>query len=129
VRELVPASSTSGHDVHLAKERVDPATSLPVGTAYVVFTGIGAIALGIVISHDPVTPGRMMAMALIVADVVLALESPILAEQTPQRRRRPPVGISSQSHEGGHQQPTHHGGIHENGEREADADELDQRQL
>jgi quaternary ammonium compound-resistance protein SugE len=49
--------------------------TLPVGTAYAVFTGIGAvgaIALGILVSHDPVTPARMMAMALIVTGIVLA---------------------------------------------------------
>ncbi|MER5369025.1 multidrug efflux SMR transporter [Streptomyces sp. NPDC002722] len=48
---------------------------LPVGTAYAVFTGIGAIgaiALGILVHHDPVSPGRLAAVALIVGGVVLA---------------------------------------------------------
>lgn len=48
---------------------------LPVGTAYAVFTGIGAIGaitLGIVISSDPVSAGRLLALALIVAGVVCA---------------------------------------------------------
>ncbi|MCX5104047.1 multidrug efflux SMR transporter [Streptomyces sp. NBC_00053] len=48
---------------------------LPVGTAYAVFTGIGAIgviALGVLVHHDPVSPGRLAAVALIVGGVVLA---------------------------------------------------------
>jgi quaternary ammonium compound-resistance protein SugE len=49
--------------------------SLPVGTAYAVFTGIGAvgaITLGIVLHKDPVSPGRIAAVALIVGGVLLA---------------------------------------------------------
>ncbi|KRC64497.1 hypothetical protein ASE12_06770 [Aeromicrobium sp. Root236] len=49
--------------------------SVPVGTAYAVFTGIGAtgaIGLGIVRSHDPVTPARLGALSLIVVGVLLA---------------------------------------------------------
>jgi quaternary ammonium compound-resistance protein SugE len=49
--------------------------SLPVGTAYAVFTGIGAvgaIALGIVVQKDPLTAGRMLAMSMIVGGIVLA---------------------------------------------------------
>ncbi|MEV0384762.1 multidrug efflux SMR transporter [Nonomuraea sp. NPDC050643] len=49
--------------------------TLPVGTAYAVFTGIGAagaITLGIVLNDDPVSVGRMAALALIVAGIVLA---------------------------------------------------------
>lgn len=48
---------------------------LPVGTAYAVFTGIGAvgaITLGIVVSGDPVTAGRLFALSLIVAGVLAA---------------------------------------------------------
>ncbi|MBC3988772.1 multidrug efflux SMR transporter [Streptomyces sp. AC563] len=48
---------------------------LPVGTAYAVFTGIGAIgaiALGIALHGDPVSAGRVAALALIVAGVALA---------------------------------------------------------
>ncbi|MGW2181360.1 DMT family transporter [Streptomyces sp. NPDC001732] len=48
---------------------------LPVGTAYAVFTGIGAIgaiALGVLVHHDPVSPGRTAAVALIVGGVALA---------------------------------------------------------
>ncbi|MEV6746873.1 multidrug efflux SMR transporter [Streptomyces sp. NPDC051080] len=48
---------------------------LPVGTAYAVFTGIGAIGaivLGVLVHHDPVSPGRLAAVALIVGGVVLA---------------------------------------------------------
>jgi Membrane transporters of cations and cationic drugs len=46
--------------------------ALPVGTAYVVFTGIGslgAIALGILISGDPVTLGRLVGLGLIVSGI------------------------------------------------------------
>ncbi|GAA0368650.1 multidrug efflux SMR transporter [Actinoallomurus spadix] len=49
--------------------------TLPVGTAYAVFTGIGAvgaIGLGVVVNRDPVTVGRLAALALIVGGVVLA---------------------------------------------------------
>jgi quaternary ammonium compound-resistance protein SugE len=49
--------------------------TLPVGTAYAVFTGIGAvgaITLGIVVNDDPVSVGRMMALGLIVGGIVLA---------------------------------------------------------
>ncbi|HEX6352483.1 multidrug efflux SMR transporter [Actinophytocola sp.] len=56
--------------------------SLPVGTAYAVFTGIGAagaIALGVVIYRDPLTFGRIAALALIVGGVALAGEGDRLA--------------------------------------------------
>ena len=49
--------------------------NLPVGTAYAVFTGIGAlgaITLGIVVHKDPVSMGRIAALALIVGGVALA---------------------------------------------------------
>ncbi|GGS82297.1 DMT family transporter [Nonomuraea spiralis] len=49
--------------------------TLPVGTAYAVFTGIGAvgaIALGVVVHKDPLSVGRMIALALIVGGIVLA---------------------------------------------------------
>ncbi|GAB3330054.1 multidrug efflux SMR transporter [Micromonospora halotolerans] len=48
---------------------------LPVGTAYAVFTGIGAIgaiSLGIVLHKDPVSIGRFAALALIIGGIVLA---------------------------------------------------------
>ncbi|MEV8631625.1 multidrug efflux SMR transporter [Streptosporangium sp. NPDC051023] len=48
---------------------------LPVGTAYAVFTGIGAvgaITLGVVLHGDPVGIGRIAALALIVGGIVLA---------------------------------------------------------
>jgi quaternary ammonium compound-resistance protein SugE len=49
--------------------------TLPVGTAYAVFTGIGAlgaIALGIVVHKDPLSAGRLLALALILGGIVLA---------------------------------------------------------
>lgn len=48
---------------------------LPVGTAYAVFTGIGAagaITLGVVVHKDPVTLGRLLALALIIGGVALS---------------------------------------------------------
>lgn len=48
---------------------------LPVGTAYAVFTGIGAIGaitLGVIVHKDPLSIGRFAALALIVGGVVLA---------------------------------------------------------
>ncbi|WP_018681718.1 DMT family transporter [Actinokineospora enzanensis] len=50
-------------------------TTIPVGTAYAVFTGIGAvgtITVGVLVGKDPATPGRLLALALIVGGVVLA---------------------------------------------------------
>ncbi|MFC9790496.1 DMT family transporter [Rhodococcus sp. NPDC127528] len=49
--------------------------NLPVAIAYVVFSGIGAIGaivVGVVAHHDPVSIGRVTATALIVAGIVLA---------------------------------------------------------
>lgn len=49
--------------------------TLPVGTAYAVFTGIGAvgaIGLGAVLHGDPLSPSRVAALTLIVGGVVLA---------------------------------------------------------
>ena len=47
--------------------------TLPIGTAYAVFPGIGAVGtvvLGIVLAGDPATPGRIVSIALIVAGIV-----------------------------------------------------------
>ncbi|WP_181771099.1 DMT family transporter [Amycolatopsis pittospori] len=58
--------------VYLLSKAMD---SLPVGTAYAVFTGIGAvgaIVFGVVVHKDPMSFGRFAAMALIVGGVVLA---------------------------------------------------------
>ncbi|MFF2086752.1 DMT family transporter [Nocardia sp. NPDC058176] len=49
--------------------------TLPVGTAYVVFTGIGAvgaIGLGVLIHKDPLSAGRALALSLILGGIVLA---------------------------------------------------------
>ncbi|BDY31578.1 transporter [Mycolicibacterium mageritense DSM 44476 = CIP 104973] len=48
---------------------------LPVGTAYAVFTGIGAvgaIALGVAVHKDPLSAGRALALSMIVGGIVLA---------------------------------------------------------
>ncbi|MFD4461149.1 DMT family transporter [Nocardia sp. NPDC058480] len=49
--------------------------TLPVGTAYAVFTGIGAlgaIGLGVLVHKDPLSAGRALALALILGGIVLA---------------------------------------------------------
>ncbi|GAA1530843.1 quaternary ammonium compound efflux SMR transporter SugE [Actinomadura kijaniata] len=49
--------------------------TVPVGTAYAVFTGIGAfgaVTLGLLIHKDPMSAGRVAALALILGGVVLA---------------------------------------------------------
>lgn len=46
---------------------------LPVGTAYAVWTGIGALgtaALGMLLLGEPATPPRLVALALVVAGIV-----------------------------------------------------------
>jgi len=47
--------------------------SLPVGTAYAVWTGIGTVGtatLGVVLLNEPVTPLRVLCIVLIVAGIV-----------------------------------------------------------
>lgn len=47
--------------------------SLPVGTAYAVWVGVGAagtVILGIFLMDDPVTAGRLLSLALIVAGII-----------------------------------------------------------
>lgn len=47
--------------------------SLPVGTAYAVWTGIGAVgtvALGIVLFNEPANAARLVCVALIVAGII-----------------------------------------------------------
>jgi quaternary ammonium compound-resistance protein SugE len=47
--------------------------TLPVGTAYAIWTGIGAVGtaiLGIYLLGDPATVGRLMCIGLIVAGIV-----------------------------------------------------------
>ena len=54
--------------------------TLPVGTAYAVWVGVGAVGtaiLGIVLLGEPANAGRMVSLALIVAGIVgLKLFSP-----------------------------------------------------
>lgn len=49
--------------------------TLPVGTAYAVFTGIGAvgaIVLGVLVHKDPLSAARALALSMIVGGIVLA---------------------------------------------------------
>ena len=58
--------------VYLLSRAMD---TLPVGTAYAVFTGIGAagaIGLGVVVNRDPVSALRLAALGLIIGGVLLA---------------------------------------------------------
>ena len=54
--------------------------SLPVGTAYAVWVGVGAVGtaiLGIILLGEPANAGRLLSLALIVAGIVgLKLASP-----------------------------------------------------
>ena len=54
--------------------------ALPVGTAYAVWVGVGAVGtaiLGIFLLGEPANPGRLLSLALIVAGIVgLKLASP-----------------------------------------------------
>ncbi len=46
--------------------------TLPIGTAYAVWVGIGALGtavLGIVLFHEPVTAGRLLCLALLVVAI------------------------------------------------------------
>ena len=55
--------------------------TLPLGTAYAVWTGIGTIGtavIGILVLHEPASAVRMVCIALIVAGIVgLKLASPL----------------------------------------------------
>ena len=54
--------------------------SLPIGTAYAVWVGVGAVGtavLGIVLFAEPANPGRVLSLLLIVAGIVgLKLATP-----------------------------------------------------
>jgi quaternary ammonium compound-resistance protein SugE len=54
--------------------------SLPIGTAYAVWVGVGAVgtaALGIVLLGEPATVGRLASIALVVAGIIgLKLATP-----------------------------------------------------
>jgi quaternary ammonium compound-resistance protein SugE len=56
------------------------ARSLPIGTAYAVWVGIGAVGaaiLGVALFHEPVTLGRALSFLLLLAGVVgLKLSTP-----------------------------------------------------
>jgi len=47
--------------------------SLPIGTAYAIWTGIGAVGavvLGIALFGDPATPARLLCVALILTGII-----------------------------------------------------------
>jgi quaternary ammonium compound-resistance protein SugE len=47
--------------------------SLPVGTSYAVWVGVGAVGtaiLGIVLFGEPATPGRLLSLGLILAGII-----------------------------------------------------------
>jgi quaternary ammonium compound-resistance protein SugE len=48
-------------------------TTIPVGTAYAVFTGIGAVgtaAIGILVFHEPASLARLLCIGLVLTGVV-----------------------------------------------------------
>jgi quaternary ammonium compound-resistance protein SugE len=53
---------------------------LPVGTAYAVWVGVGAVGtvvLGIVLLNEPTNPGRLVSVGLIIAGIIgLKLATP-----------------------------------------------------
>jgi quaternary ammonium compound-resistance protein SugE len=57
-----------------------PMTSLPVGTAYSVWVGVGAVGtvvLGIVLLGEPANVARLISVALIIAGIIgLKLATP-----------------------------------------------------
>lgn len=49
------------------------ARTLPIGTAYAVWVGIGALGaaiLGVVLFHEPVTPARVVFLAMLLVAIV-----------------------------------------------------------
>lgn len=51
--------------------------SLPVGTAYAVWVGVGTVVLGIVLLGEPANASRLVSVALIIAGIVgLKLAAP-----------------------------------------------------
>ena len=47
--------------------------SLPVGTAYAIWVGVGAVGtavLGIILFAEPANAGRLMSLALIIAGII-----------------------------------------------------------
>jgi quaternary ammonium compound-resistance protein SugE len=49
------------------------AETIPLGTAYAVWVGIGAVGaavVGIVVHHDPATPARVFFLCLLVASII-----------------------------------------------------------
>ncbi len=65
--EAVVAMALSGWFLYLAQR------TIPIGTAYAVWTGIGAVGtlvIGICLFDDPVTTWRMLSALLIVVGIV-----------------------------------------------------------
>jgi quaternary ammonium compound-resistance protein SugE len=63
----VVAMALSGYFLYLAQK------TIPMGTAYAVWTGIGAVGafvIGIIMFKDPMTVLRIVSVALIVAGIV-----------------------------------------------------------
>lgn len=47
--------------------------TLPVGTAYAIWTGIGAVGtviMGIILFHEPATPARLICLGLIISGII-----------------------------------------------------------
>jgi hypothetical protein len=85
-RGIIGFSSAEGHALHPPKgttsgtARSFSMKTFPLGTAYTVWTGIGAVGafvVGVVMLGEPLTIGRVLAAALIVAGLsVMKLTAP-----------------------------------------------------
>ncbi len=67
--------------------RLEGPSDLPIGTAYAVWVGIGALGaavLGIILFQEPATPGRVCFLVLMLISIAgLKLTSPQPAAETP----------------------------------------------
>lgn len=81
---LVPSLITGGAMIASMWLLALATKSLPIGTAYAVWVGIGATGaaiLGVFLFHEPVSPGRVAFLALLVVSIIgLKLTAPPTAE-------------------------------------------------
>ena len=70
---LVPSVLTGGAIIASMGLLGVAAKTLPIGTAYAVWVGIGALGaavLGIFLFHEPVTPARVFFLALLLISII-----------------------------------------------------------
>src|SRR5690625_2076592 len=74
--------------------------SLPLGTAYAVWVGIGAIGtaiLGIVLFNEPASAGRLVSLGLILAGIIGLKLASGRARLVARRGRRPRPGVEDRT--------------------------------